>query len=113
MEYGHFFAMERSSQSALGGAQSKHLLREIALNDRRMNIVFPARGGTIPKFGCGGFDRSDDFSLGLCFGLGRSNLIQLAEHVAGPMPRPEVLGRDIFPCDLPQIIVDVSRSDRL
>src|SRR5438552_5958603 len=78
-----------------------------------MNVILPASRRTIAQLTRGFFQRGQDLLLGLGFRTGRTGLVQLDKHLTGTMPRAEILGRNILSGDLPQIVVDVARTNDL
>src|SRR5438270_2589708 len=59
------------------------------------------------------FDRADDCAFSLCFGVEEFELLQGESGEIGRRPSPKVLRRDLLAADFAQVIVDVSRIDRM
>jgi hypothetical protein len=86
---------------------------EVRLDHGRVNVILPADRPRIPESLRHLVDRPDDVRVRFLFRREASEVAERLRGKDGSGPGTKVLGRDLPPRDLAEVLVDVARVDAL
>src|SRR5438105_1574756 len=112
MRSGFQEVQDRSLTASAGvAAASRDTTLQVGVHDRRVEVTLAADRRRIAEAGRNLADGGGELALGLCLRLEPAQPGQLAGRQDGARPGPEVLGGELAPSRLPQVLVHVGGLD--